>query len=102
MSSPLQRGHEAAKHERAISSLSDRTGASLAEVRVLFARELARLELGAKVRSYLAVLTASNVRATLRRQGQVPGESHARPYGANRLEAARTRVETTVGRAERC
>ncbi len=51
-----------------MSSLCDRTGAPLAEVRSLFAQEFSRLELGAKVRSYLAVLTASNVRAMLRRK----------------------------------
>jgi Protein of unknown function (DUF3562) len=66
MSSPIDSGKEAARHERAIRSLLDRTGASVAEVRNLFAQEFSRLELGAKVRSYLAVLTASNVRTMLR------------------------------------
>lgn len=61
-------GKEAASHERAIGSLSDRTGAPLVEVRRLFAKEFSRLEVGAKVRSYLAVLTVSNVRAILRRK----------------------------------
>jgi Protein of unknown function (DUF3562) len=60
---------EAVRHERAVTSLCDRTGAPLAEVRSLFAQEFSRLEPGAKVRSYLAVLTASNVRAMLRRRG---------------------------------
>jgi len=69
MSSLLESGKEAVRHERAMSSLCDRTGAPLAEVRSLFALEFSRLELGAKVRSYLAVLTASNVRAMLRRKG---------------------------------
>jgi Protein of unknown function (DUF3562) len=50
-------------------SVCDRTGAPLAEVRSLFVKEFSRLELGAKVRSYLAVLTASNVRTMLRRKG---------------------------------
>lgn len=59
---------EAVRHERAVSSLCERSGAPLAEVRSLFAQELSRLELGAKVRSYLAVLTTSNVRAMLRRK----------------------------------
>lgn len=68
MSPLFEPGKEAVRHERAMSSLSDRTGAPLAEVRRLFAQEFARLELGAKVRSYLAVLTASNVRALLRRK----------------------------------
>jgi Protein of unknown function (DUF3562) len=65
--SPLSdAGKEAVRHERAMTSLSDRTGTPLAEVRHLFAQEFTRLELGAKVRSYLTILTASNVRATLR------------------------------------
>ena len=62
-------GKESVRHERAISSLRDRSGAPLVEVRRLFAQEFSRLELGAKVRSYLSVLTASNVRAMLRRKG---------------------------------
>ena len=68
MSSLFEVGKEAARHERAMSSLCDRTGAPLAEVRSLFVQEFSRLELGAKVRSYLAVLTASNVRAMLPRK----------------------------------
>jgi hypothetical protein len=69
MSAPLERGNESARDERAISSLRDGSGAPLVEVRRLFAQEFSRLELGAKVRSYLSVLTASNVRAMLRRKG---------------------------------
>jgi hypothetical protein len=68
MSPLLEPGKEAFRHERAMSSLCDRTGAPLAEVRNLFAQEFSRLELGAKVRSYLTVLTASKVRAMLRRK----------------------------------
>ena len=48
-----------------MSSLCDRTGAPIAQVRRLFAQEFSRLERGAKVRSYLAVLTTSKVRAML-------------------------------------
>jgi hypothetical protein len=70
MSSPVDRDKEAVRHERAISSLRSRTGAPLAVVRSLFAQELSRLELGAKVRSYLSVLTASSVRTILRRKGR--------------------------------
>jgi hypothetical protein len=67
--SPLSEpSKEAGRHERAMNSLSDRTGAPLAEVRNLFAQEFTRLELGAKVRSYLTILTAANVRAMLRRK----------------------------------
>jgi Protein of unknown function (DUF3562) len=68
MSSLSERGREAARNERVIGSVRDRTGAPLAVVRSLFAQEFSRLELGAKVRSYLAVLTASNVRAILRQK----------------------------------
>ena len=68
MNSLFDAGREAVRHERAITSLWDRTGAPLTVVRSLFAQELSRLELGAKVRSYLAVLTASNVRAMLPRK----------------------------------
>jgi hypothetical protein len=68
MSSLSERGRETARNERVIGSLRDRTGAPLAVVRSLFAQEFSRLELGAKVRSYLAVLTASNVRAILRQK----------------------------------
>ena len=53
-----------------MSSLCDRTGARLVEVRSLFAQDFSKLELGAKVRSYLAVLTTSNVREMLRRKGE--------------------------------
>jgi ribosomal protein L34E len=68
MSSLFEAGKDALRHERAVSLLCDRTGAPLVEVRRLFAQEFSRLELGAKVRSYLGVLTASNVRAMLRRK----------------------------------
>ncbi len=68
MSELSKRGKEDVGHERAISSVRDRTGASLAEVRNLFAQEFSRLQLGAKVRSYLSVLTAANVRGMLRRR----------------------------------
>jgi hypothetical protein len=53
--------------EREIRSLSDQSGVALADVRTLFRHELARLGMGAKIDSYLAVLTASNVRGMLRR-----------------------------------
>ena len=69
MKSLFEPSKEVARHERAISSLHVRTGAPLVEVRRLFAQEFSRLELDAKVRSYLAVLTVSKVRAMLRRKG---------------------------------
>ncbi len=67
MQSQVHPDQEAARHERAVSSLCERSRAAPAEVRRLFTQELSRLGPGAKVRSYLAVLTASNVRAILRR-----------------------------------
>jgi hypothetical protein len=54
-------------NERAIRSLSERSGVGLLQVRTLFRTELARVGMGAKISSYLAVLTASNVRGMLRR-----------------------------------
>lgn len=68
MNSFLEANKEVVRHEHALSSLCERTGAPLAEVRHLFAQEFTRLEPGAKVRSYLAVLTAFKVRAMLRRK----------------------------------
>ena len=78
MDSLLQPAKEARGHEHAISRLHDRTGAPLVEVRRLFAQEFARLEFGARVRSYLSVLTARNVLALLRRKAAWSQEdSHA-------------------------
>ncbi len=59
-------------HERVIRSLSDRSGMPPTEIRILFLQEFARLQLGAKVRSYLPALTAANVRALLRSADTVP------------------------------
>jgi hypothetical protein len=63
--------------EREIRSLSDQSGAPLAEVRDLFSHELARLEMGAKVGTYLGVLTVSNVRGMLRRKARIAAEAEA-------------------------
>jgi hypothetical protein len=62
--------YDPAPHRRAIQSLCDRTGRAPAEVRDLFGREFSRLEMGAKVGTYLAVLTESNVRGMLRRKAR--------------------------------
>jgi hypothetical protein len=78
MSSFLERGTEAARQERSIASLADRTAVSEENVRGLFVREYARLELNAKVRTYLQVLTTSNVRSMLRAtRGSTPSASGA-------------------------
>lgn len=66
MMSDFDNSKEAARHERAIGALTQRTGAPLAEVRALFAEEFARLAQGATVRRYLVTRTASNVLAVLR------------------------------------
>ena len=66
MSSFLERGTETARQEQSIASLADRTDVSEEEIRGLFIREYARLELNATVRTYLQVLTTSNVRSMLR------------------------------------
>jgi len=58
---------DAVRSERAIRSLSDASGASPEEVRDLFTVEFSRLERAAKVRKYLHVLAAANVRAMLSR-----------------------------------
>jgi hypothetical protein len=58
-------------HEREIQSLSQKSGALPAEVRALFGNELARLKMGAKVGTYLGVLTTSNVRGMLRRKARL-------------------------------
>src|SRR5688572_24902370 len=60
--------HEREPDERVIRSLSARSGVPLVQVRTLFRDELRRLGMGAKVGSYLTVLTASNVRGMLRRK----------------------------------
>jgi hypothetical protein len=72
MSSPLELGKEAVRHERAINSLRDRIGAPLVEVRRLYAQEVSRLELGAIVRSYLAVLV-QRTRSVASKKRIVPG-----------------------------
>ena len=90
-----------------MSSLCDRTGARLAEVRSLFAQDFSKLELGAKVRSYLAVLTTSNVRAMSRRKGECcPGRQSCMttvPIRSKRFTDAlkRLRNEQTVAVARR-
>jgi hypothetical protein len=63
--------HDPQPDERAIRSLSERSGVSLGEVRTLVGDEFARLKMGAKVGSYLGVLTASNVRGMLRRKARL-------------------------------
>jgi hypothetical protein len=63
-----RRRASAVAHEREIRPPSDRSGAPPTEVRALFVAEFARLKIGAKIGSYLSVLTQSNVRGMLRRK----------------------------------
>lgn len=63
---------EAARHERAISTIAEAGNASLEKIRGLFAKEFARLEKGAKVRTYLHALAVANVRAQVREEAKLP------------------------------
>jgi hypothetical protein len=71
MSSPFLYGHQPGTYERQIRSLSDSSDTPRWRVRALFDTELARLQMGAKIGSYLAVLTESNVRGMLRRKAKL-------------------------------
>lgn len=62
--------HDPPADDREIRSLSDRSGVELGQVRALFDRERVRLGMGAKIGSYLAVLTTANVRGMLQRAAQ--------------------------------
>jgi hypothetical protein len=66
MRPPLEQ-HDRQLDELEVRSLSDESGVVPTQVRTLFRHERARVGMGAKVHSYLAVLTASNVRGMLRR-----------------------------------
>lgn len=81
MSSDSEHGEEATRHERAVSALTERTGAPVTEVRALFAAEVARLTRGATVRSYLVTRATSNVLATLRgmRRPPIPASTWSTP-----------------------
>ena len=76
MNTPFEHS-QSQRHEREVRLLSERSGASLAQVRTLFSDEFARLKMGAKVGSYLGVLTASNVRGMLRRKARLASGPHA-------------------------
>lgn len=66
---------ETAKRERAIVALAQSTAHPVEEVRSVFSEEFARLEATAKVRTHLHALTASNVRAILRRNARASGRA---------------------------
>ena len=88
MSSPLELGKGAVRHERAINSLRDRIGASLVEVRRQYAQEFSRLEPGAMVRSYLSVLV-QRARHVASKKRIVPGRiamhNHTASFNSRRL-----------------
>jgi hypothetical protein len=79
MKASLETRDDLASHRRAIQSLCDRTGAAPAEVRDLFGSEFSRLKMGAKVGTYLAVLTEASVRATLRREARLAAKAARTP-----------------------
>lgn len=66
MSSVPTHAIEAARHERAISTIAEAGNASMEKIRGLYAEEFSRLEKGAKVRTYLHALAVANVRAQVR------------------------------------
>ncbi len=67
MGNLFRRGTSVEQQEQAIASLVASTSVPTAEVRKLFEDERARLEMTARVRTHLLVLTTSNVRRMLRR-----------------------------------
>jgi hypothetical protein len=74
MSSPFFRDFQPGLYERQIRSLSHGSNTPPSKVRALFNAELARLQMGAKVGSYLAVLTESSVRGMLRRKTRLAAD----------------------------
>ena len=90
------------RDEREIRSLSDESGVAPAQVRTLFRSEHARLGMGAKVRSYLAVVVASNVRGMLRRvaQRRAPVRASNVAQAPHQPCAAEPRVEDGVLRRD--
>ena len=82
MISVQTRSIEAARHERAISAIAEAGNASLEKIRRLFAEEFARLEKGAKVRTYLHALAVANVRAHVREAATLVDDANAPWHGA--------------------
>jgi hypothetical protein len=102
MSTPFQHRYNSVAHEREIQSLSDRCGASPAEVQALFVPEFARLKMGARVGTYLAVLTESNVRGMLQRQARLAINLTTGPSCARSSQAEeRSRWEDDGGAVRR-
>jgi hypothetical protein len=64
----LETRYDPAGHRLATHFLSDRTAMTPAEVGGPVGSEFPRIKMGAKVGTYLAVLTESNARAMLRRK----------------------------------
>jgi hypothetical protein len=72
-----------APHERQIRILSEQSAVPLGQVRTLFHDEFKRIGMGAKVGSYVAVLTSSSVRGMLRRAtGRADAAQHVQELGA--------------------
>jgi hypothetical protein len=61
-----------ARHGSIIEALAKETGGEPAHVRELYERELARLEMTAKVRGFIPVLACRNVRMALRENSNRP------------------------------
>jgi hypothetical protein len=84
MNAPLYDRYGPWTHERGIQIIRDWAGASSSEVQTLLPPEFARLTMGAKVGSYIAVLTESSARGMSQRRtrlaanlGQTPSAQGA-------------------------
>jgi hypothetical protein len=64
--------HESSTHERAIETLAQQSHVSIDQVAQLYERELAALKVGARITSFLTILTTRKVRAILRTLGTGP------------------------------
>jgi hypothetical protein len=58
--------HESATHARAIETLAQQSHVSIDQVAQLYERELAALKVGARITSFLTILTTRKVREILR------------------------------------
>jgi hypothetical protein len=70
--------HESSTHERAIEALAEEAHVPIEQVAQLYERELAVLTVGARITSFLSILTIRKVRDILRQRSH-PARAHAAP-----------------------
>ena len=80
-------------HERAIATLAQQSHVPIDQVTRLYERELAALTVGARITSFLTILTTRKVREILR---QHPHPVCASEVSAPRAVDARTPAQTTA------